>query len=404
MWLIHSDIAQAMNDARAAGVQPSAEQLSAFNAPLSADGADPRIMRRAGATVEIRIEGALTKKPDVMAAWFGGGNTTYADIQTSLAIAQSDPSVKSVVLYVDSPGGQVDGLFDTLAAIESFRGSGKKLSVSASQAQSAAYAIAAMAGPIEATGPAAQFGSVGVVATFLQREDVLTLTNTDSPDKRPDLSTDEGKAVVVRYLDAVNDLFVDAIARGRGVNAKSVTESFGRGSTLLASQAKAAGMIDSIAKPKSVPRAPSLANAQVQEDVPTAAAGGTGKDKKMTEDELRAQYPQLHAAVFASGVAEGDARGEARERDRVCAHLTMGTQSGAIETAHGAIRSGATMTQTLTAEYLTAGMNRADRNIRQAESDAVGAAVDGLPQASDHTPPDLGDQVVAILRGGKVGE
>jgi ClpP class serine protease len=193
----------------------------------------------------IRVEGILTKKPNVFARFFGGGNTTYRDIEASIAAAKNDPRIRSAVLLVDSPGGAVDGLFECLDAIAAFRAV-KELRARASNAQSAAYAIAAAAGPIEAVGPASTFGSVGVAIDTWLDKDRLSLTNTDSPNKRPDLSTEKGRDIVVRHLDALHDLFVQAIAKGRKTTADAVRKGYGQGATLLAGEAKKLGMIDSI--------------------------------------------------------------------------------------------------------------------------------------------------------------
>lgn len=182
MWLLNEETFRAMQRAEASGLAPTAQQRAEFQAQIEARDGAPRNMRVAGSTAEIRVEGVLTKKPDLFAMWFGGGNTTYTDIQAALALAASDPGIKDVSLFVDSPGGNVDGLFETLDALEAFA---KPIKVRAIQAQSAAYAIASVAGKIEAVNPAAMFGSIGTAVSLFVDEEVVTLTNTDSPDKRP---------------------------------------------------------------------------------------------------------------------------------------------------------------------------------------------------------------------------
>ena len=96
-------------------------------------------------------------------------------------------------------------------------------------------------------------------------------------------------------------------------------------------------------------------------------------------------------------------RGVTQERDRVLAHLTMGESCGDMAIALEAIRSGAGMTQELTARYLSAGMNRSDRQRRQTESNAAEAALEGVGAATPATEADLGDKVVTLLKG-KQGE
>jgi ClpP class serine protease len=398
MWLLCQDTARRIAESRRLGLRPTDAQLTAFSALEAAGASDreiPRNMRVAGNVAEIRVEGVLTKEPDIFAFLFGGGNTTYRSIISALAIAQSDPAIKSVLLYVDSPGGSVDGLFDMLAAIETFRGSSasKPLSVKAANALSAAYGIAATAGRIDAVNAGSRFGSVGIAASVFLEDDVVDITNTDSPDKRPDVKTEEGKAVIRRELDAIHELFADAIARGRGTTAEAVNEKFGRGATVLAGEAKKRGMIDSIAKPA----LRAVGGAQRP-----AAEGGAqeGDDKQMDLRTLRASHPDVYEAAVAEGVKS--------ERDRVDAHLTMAEPLGAdgMAIAVAAIRGGDSMTMTAMARYQVTAMNRGDRNTRQQESDAAAAAVDGAAAAADAKPAaaqeDMGDKVVAILkkRGG----
>lgn len=380
MWLLHEDTARAMREARALGVRPTPEQLTALEqrrSELEASGSEPpRNFRLAGTTAEIRIEGVLSKRVDLWAMLFGGGTTTYQSIISSLAIAKSDPNVKSVVLYIDSPGGTVDGLFDTLAEIESFKGV-KPLSVKASRALSAAYGIAAAAGKIEATNAAASFGSVGVAASYYVLDSVVDITNTESPDKRPNVKTPEGKAVVQRELDAIHDLFADAIARGRGTTAKDVSENFGRGATLLAGDAKKRGMIDGVAKPalRAVGGSGLAAEATTHD-----SAQENGKQHKMDLRTLKAQHPDVYEQCVAEGVT--------KERDRVTAHIILGKPIGAdgIDLALTAIESGTEMTVAQMARYQAAAMNRKDRTTRQQESDAAAAAADGATPPADPEP------------------
>lgn len=372
-WLLAPATLAALVEARRR-VLPEAlagAALAAAEEPEARDGAAPRNLTVAGSTAEIRVDGVLTKRRDLFAEWFGGGNTTYASIRQALATAITDPAVKSVVLAIDSPGGSVDGLFETLDAIASARAtSGKSIRVRAENAQSAAYAIAAAAGPIEAVSRASSFGSIGTAVSFYVDPDVVTLTNTDSPDKRPDVTTDEGRAVVVKYLDQVNDELVRAIARGRDVDVRTVAETFGRGASLTAPHAKTLGMIDRISTPL---------RAVTTKERPKME----GND----DNDARASAATLDAT---------EARGVASERKRVLEHLELAEMSGDMAIALEAIRAGDPVTVMHSHRHLKAAENRADRRSRQSESDAATAAVGA---GSSPVTQDLGDQVVAIMRG-----
>lgn len=379
-WFISEDVSRAMRHAVAGGWLPTAEQQLAHERKEleAASGPSPRGMSVAGDTAEIRIEGALTPKPDLFAMFFGGGNTTYRDIQAGLAAAASDPAIRKVVLSIDSPGGTVSGLFETLSALEALKATGKSIGVKASNAHSAAYAIAAVAGKIRAETPVSMFGSVGVAASFFVDDEVVDIANTDSPNKRPKLGTPEGQDVIRQELDALFEIFADAIARGRGVTVETVKSDFGRGASFVAGDAKKRNMIDA---------APSLKIARAEHDSPgpVATVGdvvsavipqpaaffsgeNAGKKHPMTREELKAQHPELVDAIHAEGVSQ--------ERDRVVAHLTLGESSGDMKTAIEAITSGAEMTSTMTAKYLAAGMNRSAVQARQADSDAAGRVLD----------------------------
>ena len=376
LWLLEPDTLRRLQQAQQQFADPSvmlrweAEQSAAAE---SRDGL-PQGLQVAGGIATISVEGVLTKRPDFWAKFFGGSNTTYSSIRNALAYAASSADVGEIVFSVDSPGGSVDGLVELLDAIAHVRQhGGKPMRAVADNAQSAAYGIAAAVGKIEARGRGGTFGSIGTAVSIYVPSNVVTLTNTDSPDKRPDLTTEAGKAVVVKYLDQVNHEFVTAIAQGRGVALASVTDGYGRGASMTAAEAKRLGLIDSIAT--TAPRA-----------VPSSNKGNKSVANQDSESESRAAQD---AAV---------ARGVAQERDRVLGHLTMGESSGDMAIALDAIRSGAGMTVELQARYMSAGMNRADRGKRQTESNTAEVQLAGVAAASPATTTDLGDQVVAVLQ------
>jgi ClpP class serine protease len=385
LCLLRREVALELVRARQANHQFSATQITDFGNLYAAANGMPRNLQVIGDLAEIRVEGVLTPKPDLWAYYFGGGNTTYEQIQQAFALAQGDPAIKRISVLVNSPGGYVAGLFDTLGAIQAVT---KPVAVRAAYACSAAYAIAAVAGKIEATNPAVELGSVGVATTYFVDETEIDITNTESPDKRPDPTTPEGQAVIRKELDALYDLFVDAIAAGRGTTAKAVIADFGRGAVLLAGEAKRRGMIDRIAKPalRAVNADPELTD--------NAPEPGGKADVQMDIETLKKDHPALYEAACAVG---RDA-----ERKRVLAHLKLGKNSGAMEVAENAIASGAsTMDEDVHASYMSAAMNRADQTARQTDSNTAGKAVGGAATETAAPAKDLGDQIVDRLEAAR---
>lgn len=267
-WLLMDDAVAEL--AATYRLQPSAEQLHDFQTRAAARERAP-ISRTAGSTAEIDVSGVLTETPNFWAALFGG-NTAYRDIRAALAQADADPAISEIVLNIASPGGSVSGLFETIAAIEA---TSKPVRSRASLAASAAYALAAVTSRIDAVGPASSFGSIGVAASIQLDPSTVDIASTHAPNKRPDVTTEEGKAVVRAELDAIHELFAGAIARGRGVSVDVVNASFGRGSVLLSAAAKKANMIDSYPSQKTKPRARASASLEINVGIGLTAAPGS---------------------------------------------------------------------------------------------------------------------------------
>ena len=378
MWLLETSVRQAIQAAQEAGFTPSAEQQAEFEARLGHGdvmATDNRLLTVTGSSAEIVVNGVITKAPSFMAMIFGGGNTTYPDIISAIAAAEQDDTVRDITLKLDSPGGHIDGLFDTLAAIQAAK---KPITTIISNvAASAAYALASQADKIVASNVAVRVGSIGVVANFHVDASVVSVTSTDAPNKRPDVSTEAGRAAVREELDAMHEIFVDAIASGRGTTVETINADFGRGATVLANEALQRGMIDAIAgAPLKVVKSAKS---------PTANSGNQPEANNMDLKTLQAQHPETYAAAVQQGVTQ--------ELDRVSAHLIMGETSGDMKTACAAIKDGSPMTATLQATYMTAGMNRSDMNDRQ-DDDLSANAGDNANAQDDE---DQGGDVASLI-------
>lgn len=386
MWLIDPETEKAITKATSEGYTPSSEELIHFEAfsAASSEEAESRIMSIAGDTAEIKIKGALTNSPNIMAMLFGGGNTTYQEIISAINSAEQNDDIKNIVLAVDSPGGSVDGLFMATEAIASAK---KHIrAVVSNLATSAAYALVAQADEIVAVNEATRFGSIGILARVKVDESVVDITSTQAPKKAPDVTTPEGRDTIRESLDGLHNIFVATIARGRDISAKTVNEDFGQGGTLLAREAKDKKMIDSISnsvlKAVSAPvitdgfKKSASSNIRVSDNIKVESNSSKKTTKQykkgrseMTVDELKAEDLALYNAIFAEGVEVG----KATEKDRIQAHLTMGIESGDIKTAIKAIDDGSEMTSALNAVYLMASAKKA----------SLGAIGDDSPGALD---------------------
>lgn len=377
IWFLVAEVRKILEQARASGIHPSAKQQEDYTAMvLAADTS--RVMSVAGSNAEIHVKGVLTNAPDWMAAFFGGGNTTYPEIISAVAEAESNPEVEGITMRFDSGGGSVFGMFEAIDAIRAAKKPVK--AIIGTMAASAAFALAAATDSREASSRASVLGSVGTAADIRIREDVVSLSSTEAPNKRPDVTTEAGKAIIVEELDTWHALFVESIAEGIGTTVKKVNSDFGRGGTVLAEDALERGMIDSIAPT----RLESVKNTKS-----TTASSGNSEVQNMDIQELKAKHP----ATYQAAVDEGKNIGATAERDRVGAHLQMGESCHDMKTALAAVADGSAMTATLTAKYLSAGMNRQDVNNRQ-DDDTVAAGADA---AKGEDEVEAGADVAALV-------
>ena len=373
-WLLESSVFERLDKALRMykhGAGPNMATRVARTGLSVADG---------GRVAVIEVKGILTKEPDRMIEFFYGSNTAYDDIIGQLGAAETDPRIESIRLDIDSPGGNTDGFFETIAAISDVI---KPMSVSARNALSAAYGIAAAAGNVVATGPAAMFGSVGTAVSMRVSDDVMHLTSTNAPEKRPDPRTEEGRASIIRHLDAIDSLFVDAIAAGRGISPDAVRQNYGRGASLLAGEAQQRGMIDGIAG------AGLRAVAQLN-----ATADG-GSEETMDLEQLKAEHPAVYKAAVQVGVTQ--------EHERVTAHLKL-AETGDMKTALEAIDSGANLTQTIYAAHMAAALNRRDVNARDEDDKAVEDATGAVDakKKDDEYEKQVTDRFLALVGNGAI--
>ena len=107
-----------IQELHARGLVLTAEQMTEFNALYSDDFPGSRIFQKVGTVAQVNIAGVLTKEPNWMYRYYGGGNTAYSEIISAINEAERDPAIKEIILAIDSPGGQTNGLCSAMDAIK----------------------------------------------------------------------------------------------------------------------------------------------------------------------------------------------------------------------------------------------------------------------------------------------
>lgn len=198
------------------------------------------------------LDGVLAKRANLMMKISGGTSMELAarDLQN----AMNDPAVHSIVLAIDSPGGTVDGT-QTLA--NAIAASTKPIvSLASGTMASAAYWVGSAASAIYITDSTTQVGSIGVVATHTDvsgrqaAEGVKTTEISAGKYKRIASSyaplSSEGKQVIQDQVDYTYSLFVDAVAKQRGVSTEKVLSDMADGRVFVGQQAIDAGLVDGV--------------------------------------------------------------------------------------------------------------------------------------------------------------
>ena len=201
-------------------------------------------VERRGTTAVVNVIGPIFRYANLFTEISGA--TSTGKLASDITKAVEDDTIERVVLSFDSPGGQVTGINELAKLIR--EGSEKKpiIAYVGGSAASAAYWLASAASEVVAD-ETALIGSIGVVATFQRNsDDTIEIVSSNAPRKRPDITTQEGKDEVRKTLDAIADVFVEAVAENRGVEKDYVLENFGQGGILVGKAALSAGMIDKI--------------------------------------------------------------------------------------------------------------------------------------------------------------
>jgi signal peptide peptidase SppA len=263
----------------------------------------------------VPVDGVLARKMNVFEAVSGG--SSYESISHALSAALADPGVDAIALAVSSPGGEVHGVQTLAEQISAARAVKPLAAWSDSKALSAAYWLAAAAGPVYLGSSTAEAGSIGVIANHTDlsgAEEKAGVKTTQiysgkykalgSPHKP--LSKDD-RASIQEKVDYAASIFVENVAKYRGVSVDEVLDKMAEGRTFMGQQAVDAGLVDGIATLDAVVA-----------DLKSEAAKRAAKAEKerfsaMDKKTLMAE----HAALADELVAEGREAGIKAERDRI---------------------------------------------------------------------------------------
>lgn len=207
---------------------------------------------RRGNVAVIDVAGPLFKRANLMTTFCGA--TAYETLRRDLQAAMDNASIRSILLNIHSPGGEAAGVAELATAINEVRGKKPIVTYAGDQAASAAFWLGTASDEF-IIGPTAALGSMGVVAGYRDTSaqdaargiKTIEFVSSQSPYKRVDINTQEGRDRVQARVDAMAAVFVETVAKYRGVSVEHALEHFGQGDVLIGKAAVDAGMADGVA-------------------------------------------------------------------------------------------------------------------------------------------------------------
>ena len=358
--------------------------------------------------MHIPIVGLMSKRnaSPLMRLIFGAA-TDYNSVIAAIAEAEANAEIKSVLLNVDSPGGNVNGIFEAVKAVRNL--SKPSAAVVRGQAMSGGYMFAAATDKIIVQNPADLIGSIGIVAQIHVSENEIKITSSNAPFKAPDPKTEAGFKAIQEELDMLHNHMVKGIAEDRNVEVDVVNSEFGKGSVLTADIALRRGMIDSIGldsvdlgadfgddsfadvsgaqiDPKDIEK--------IEADKEASRKLKTGGQRKMKLSELLATDGEAKAEYdteIKTASTDGRKLGVTDERKRVVAHLSNIGHSAEVATK--AIIEGSDFDQPAMSAYMNAGMKQSQGKQRVDDNGKPLNTADG----DDDLDGGKGKEVAAVI-------
>ena len=219
---------------------------------FKSQGGLPPVGQAAASTAIIKIAGTLIAGEAGWMRMFGV--LGYEEIKAAVYEVMTSDDFDSVVFYVDSPGGAVNGLQSTMTAMSQLAKM-KPSAVYAANACSAAYWISVGAGPIVAS----ELSTLGSIGAVVQLRNVVKALDDDGVKVHTFKSgslkmagnpyeelSDEAKEHCQKMVDTCAEIFMKDVATARGLKQETLKKAVGDGRTMHAKEALQNRLIDKI--------------------------------------------------------------------------------------------------------------------------------------------------------------
>ena len=233
---------------RANGHKPTADEIRERIGTRAAP--DPP---ESGSVAVLPLHGMIVPRADLLSEISGAVSVEAFTREFRAAVA--DPAVTSILIDIDSPGGDAQMIPELAAEIRAARDVKPIVAVANPMAASGAYWIASAAGELVVT-PSGDVGSIGVYTAHTdlsaaQEKAGIKTTLVSAGEYKVERNpfaplSEEAQQAMQDRVDAIYKSFVAEVAKGRDVSVDTVRNDFGKGRMLLAPLAKEAGMVDRV--------------------------------------------------------------------------------------------------------------------------------------------------------------
>jgi len=288
----------------------------------------------------INISGPMMKNPSwVMEYIFGAAS--MVKIGEAIQSASMDKKVNAIILNIDSPGGTVDGTEELGNIIYQARELKPIISYTDGMMASAAVWVGSAAHEIYISGETVTTGSIGVAtyhvdASKLYEDFGLRITDIYAgkykriaSDTKP--LSKEGKGYIQGQIDGIYKIFVDTVARYRGVSSEDVLNNMADGKLFLGSEAIRVGLVDGVL---SMSDLIAMDYRDIKTDRPENKIKTEVKPVEITIDYLQKEHSKVFEDIKKIGASEkekekeslkieAEAGGKKSENERVKAILSL---------------------------------------------------------------------------------
>jgi signal peptide peptidase SppA len=355
----------------------------------------------------INVAGPLFKFANLFTVLSGA--TSYQMTALALQQAADDPQIRSIVIQFDTPGGMVSGCDELATAIHSARKTKPVYAYVSGMAASAGYWLASSCEKVIIS-PASMVGSIGVVRAWqddTKRKaaagiETIEIVSSQSPDKRPDHSTDEGRSVHQKQVDDLADVFIKSVAENRGVSADQVAKEFGAGGVEIGANAVSKGMADAIGQFEDLiavlsTEASSLDGAITGGQLVSnntknepAASEPAAPDTKAIADQAKAHVVEVMKAGRENGLNE---MSDAVLEDSAFNDVPTASIVGLINTVGASLKERASSSTQTSRGAKDAQDAKSDYADEAAENGAIGAGLAGDEPQTPKKPEDKSGEV-----------